>query len=607
MNQTNYGNVQNGQDTPLVEAAEYIQIAMQLLRQGLRDKAEQHIAKAAILEPDNAQWPLELARLQRCYDKELARKSYETASQLGSANAQLEAIAMYIEDGSHEYLRPEEIWQADRLDVSIKLLLAKHILNTSDIEAEQINDIYNRHILQRTQGKEPESLGKTCLGDYHEQFRQLINSIRSEGFSDEFAIPIDANGRILNGAHRLAAALALQLDQVPVVRMPPSWNGLEWGMGWFLQNGFSPEEINLLLQQWIDAHPDQTGLLIVEHFGSGVPDQLMVDFYQQFKLLGWRDMFPSTPLSPALTPHPRGPWRYILAAGTPSDFKEFSARQMEKHGHRLNCHPVTGDLSNVWTKHLLDEQVLSNWHPEHKIPSDKSSLKAWTRFSCSAAESARALPPANFVKWRNLRLLDKVDTVIDVGVAYGTPDLYDALKPKHLIFIEPVSIFEEHIRNLQQQHPGSQYFPLGLSSSDEDSVINYRLDFPILTSLLQSSPLRDTGSEDIVELPVTLRRLDSVFSQFHHMDGSTLMKVDTEGFELEVLKGAVESIKRIKYLMLEISVIKRFEGSYNCSEIFAFLQSHGFILHTCLSASVDAEGFCRVIDAVFINTALSQQ
>jgi len=607
MNQTNYGNLQNSLDTPLGEAAEHIQIAMQLLRQGLRDKAEQHIAKAATLEPDNAQWPLELARLQRAYDKELAWKSYEAASQLGSANAQFEAIAMRTADGSHEYLRPEEIWQADRLDVSIKLLLARHILNASEIEDEQINDIYKRHILQRTQGKEPESLGKNCLDDYQKQFRQLINSIRSEGFSDEFAIPIDTHGRILNGAHRLAAALALQLDRVPVVRMPSSWNGLEWGMGWFLQNGFSPEEINLLLQQWIDAHPDQTGLLIVEHFGSGVPEQLMVDFYQQFKLLGWRDMFPSTPLSPALTPNPRGPWRYILAAGASSDFKEFSARQMEKHGYRLNCHAVTGDQASVWTKHLLDEQVLSNWHPDHKIPPDKSSLKAWTRFSRSAAESARAIPPANFVKWRNLRLLDKVDTVIDVGVAYGTPDLYDALKPKHLIFIEPVSIFEEHIKNLQQQHPGSQYFPVGLSSNDEDSVINYRLDFPILTSLLQSSPLRDTGSEEIVELPVTLRRLDSVFPQFHHMDGSTLMKVDTEGFELEVLKGGVESIRHIKYLMLEISVIKRFEGSYNCSELFAFLQSHGFILHTCLSASVDAEGFCRVIDAVFINTALSQQ
>ena len=588
-------------------AASHSAEAMRLVRQGLHRQAEQYLAQAISFDPDNAQWHLELARLQRLHDADLARAAYDDAQSLGSASATLEASALYAPAGEIEYVSPHALWRSDRLDIGAKLLFCRDYLDSPG-ENTEASALYRKHILQRTQGSEPESLLKTSLEDYEHCFTALIESIRTEGFKDAFAIPVDMDGRILNGAHRLSAALALQLEYVPVVRMPAPWKGLEWGMAWFLAHGFAPAEINQLLQLWIKAHPTQTQLLVIEHHGSGVPAELMSELRQQFPMLAWRDLHPTVPLSPFFPedglPLPKGPWRYVLIDTDPVVLQAFCALQNERHAHRLDCRVLSGAACAAWTSVLLDETIIASWHPEHGLPpGNASSIESWTRYASAKA----ATPPhdkAGFLKWRNLQLLEDIHTIIDVGVANGTPDLYNNLKPQHVVFVEPVDIFKERIEALQSRFASSQYLPIGLSSKDEEAVINYRKDLPILTSLLKSSPLRDTGSEEIVHIPVSLRRLDTVFPQLANIGHPILLKVDTEGYELEVLKGGVESLRKIKYLVLEVSVIERFEGSYTCRELFDFLHQNGFALQTCLSSSVDAEGYCRVIDSVFVNVSL---
>lgn len=209
------------------------------------------------------------------------------------------------------------------------------------------------------------------------------------------------------------------------------------------------------------------------------------------------------------------------------------------------------------------------------------------------------------MKWKNLALLEKVNTVIDVGVAYGTPDLYVHIQPEHVVFIEPIPYFKQHIEQLGATFKSSQYFEVALGNEEGFASINYREDAPILTSILESSPLRDTGSEKIEKLDIQVTKLDTLFLNIKRIDGNLLLKIDSEGYELEILKGAVQSLQQIKYIMLEVSVIKRFENSYTCQELMQFLHHQGFMMFTCLSASVDSEGYCRVIDAIFVNTKMS--
>jgi hypothetical protein len=56
------------------------------------------------------------------------------------------------------------------------------------------------------------------------------------------------------------------------------------------------------------------------------------------------------------------------------------------------------------------------------------------------------------------------------------------------------------------------------------------------------------------------------------------IKIDTEGFELEVLKGARAVLSETAFVFAEVNLTERFEGSYRPSELIGFLADHGFEL-----------------------------
>ena len=58
--------------------------------------------------------------------------------------------------------------------------------------------------------------------------------------------------------------------------------------------------------------------------------------------------------------------------------------------------------------------------------------------------------------------------------------------------------------------------------------------------------------------------------------GRTLLKIDTQGYELEVLKGAARTLDRIDYILVETSFVPLYEGQANFRDVYAFLTGHGF-------------------------------
>jgi hypothetical protein len=87
---------------------------------------------------------------------------------------------------------------------------------------------------------------------YIETAAALCASMAYRGFVGipEWRIPVDPNGELLGGAHRVACALALEIEEVPVVRMPtPAW-APPWGEQWFIENGMDEEDLERLRQDW---------------------------------------------------------------------------------------------------------------------------------------------------------------------------------------------------------------------------------------------------------------------------------------------------------------------------------------------------------------------
>jgi hypothetical protein len=70
------------------------------------------------------------------------------------------------------------------------------------------------------------------------------------GFLSEGAVPIDPDGELLDGSHRLACALALGTDEIMVSRETRRAWAPAWGYEWFVQNGMPHDDLARLCQDW---------------------------------------------------------------------------------------------------------------------------------------------------------------------------------------------------------------------------------------------------------------------------------------------------------------------------------------------------------------------
>ena len=70
-----------------------------------------------------------------------------------------------------------------------------------------------------------------------------------------------------------------------------------------------------------------------------------------------------------------------------------------------------------------------------------------------------------------------------------------------------------------------------------------------------------------------LRSLDSLLAG----EPADLLKIDTQGYELEILKGAARSLPKAKAVILETSLIEINEGCPLLHEVVAYMHERGFV------------------------------
>ena len=85
----------------------------------------------------------------------------------------------------------------------------------------------------------------------------------------------------------------------------------------------------------------------------------------------------------------------------------------------------------------------------------------------------------------------------------------------------------------------------------------------------------ETGDVTEREVPVTTV---SSYLQRKTISSVYLMKIDVQGYELEVLKGAEEVLPRIDHIFLETGIIPFYEGAPIFTDIYEYLAKKGFHL-----------------------------
>ena len=133
----------------------------------------------------------------------------------------------------------------------MKWRLFRHILHGGDLDAERV---YRWHIETRKAANAKAGIGmdasKADMRDYTRGCRRLAISMHGNGFLAEHAIPVDPDGELLGGAHRLSCALALELLEVPVQRHTKHVWAPAWGEEWFIAHGMAGDDLMRLKRDW---------------------------------------------------------------------------------------------------------------------------------------------------------------------------------------------------------------------------------------------------------------------------------------------------------------------------------------------------------------------
>ena len=84
------------------------------------------------------------------------------------------------------------------------------------------------------------------------------------------------------------------------------------------------------------------------------------------------------------------------------------------------------------------------------------------------------------------------------------------------------------------------------------------------------------------------------------MQEPILLKIDTEGHELKVLRGAQSVLRATEVVIAEVSMAKRFEEGYEFEDIILFMKESGFYLLTFLDITHPSGGLRpRFADVVY--------
>jgi FkbM family methyltransferase len=104
------------------------------------------------------------------------------------------------------------------------------------------------------------------------------------------------------------------------------------------------------------------------------------------------------------------------------------------------------------------------------------------------------------------------------------------------------------------------------------------------------------------EQTVEVLRLDDVFSEFVRPGDATFLKIDTQGFDFQVLLGAEESLASIAAVQLELPLRHTYEGQPDHLAVLAWLRDRGFELTGFFPiwfdsdlTVIEADCFCRRI------------
>ena len=132
------------------------------------------------------------------------------------------------------------------------------------------------------------------------------------------------------------------------------------------------------------------------------------------------------------------------------------------------------------------------------------------------------------------KIKNEIDIIFDVGAAES---IYLNTE-KEIHYFEPVPLFLNQLKDTKNKNKKSVFNNFGLSDNEE--TLDYYTTF-------QSFVNRSIDRKDSPKIQLSVKKGINYMLE-NNIKKIGLLKIDTEGFELNVLKGFDDKLKDIKYI-----------------------------------------------------------
>lgn len=205
-----------------------------------------------------------------------------------------------------------------------------------------------------------------------------------------------------------------------------------------------------------------------------------------------------------------------------------------------------------------------------------------------------------------------IDLIFDVGANGGqfAATMRDYGFTGDIFSFEPVAAEFAKLAAKAESDPKWNPIHRALGAAEGEKLINVMAD-SVFSSFNRPSVAATAAFKDenriIGSETVKIRRLDAVISEYGLAARlpRTLLKCDTQGFDLYVLEGAGDQLKTIRLLQIEMSVSKIYDDAPSMTEMLRFLDDRGFAPVALFPVNRLADGSVVEFDYLGVNRALA--
>ena len=200
----------------------------------------------------------------------------------------------------------------------------------------------------------------------------------------------------------------------------------------------------------------------------------------------------------------------------------------------------------------------------------------------------------------------QVDVVFDVGANIGqfAQELRSVGFSGEIISFEPLSSAHAVLSKAAQADAKWKIHPRA-AVGDQDGEIEINIAGNSVSSsvlrMLEAHSAAAVGSAHVASERTPLTRLDTVAPTYLSAHARPFIKIDTQGFESQVLDGAAETLKRAHGVLLELSLVPLYEGQTLWLEIIQRMADQGFTLWAIQKGFTDPRtGRSLQMDGIFL-------